>query len=482
MGLCESTNKNTVSSEPIRKDTLILNNDVLVSNVDGNIDQVYKKIKLLGEGSYGKVWLVRNEILKKEFALKIIKIRKNDDNKILNEIKILKRLDHPLILKIIEFHSTGTEYRIITDYCQNGDLYTEINNRRKFSEREASFIIYQVLLAINYCHKMGIIHRDIKPENIMIDRKEVSGLIHIKLIDFGVAKIFRKNMINRTFAGSTTYMAPEVMTADYNEKSDLWSIGVILYVLLVRILPFNNSKEKTQYNTLNSDYLSLSENAKDLISKLLKYDATERITAEDALKHHFFNTDDINNIYYLDYNIVIKLLMNLEKYKSDNIIKSTVLAYLIHLNSNIQEYIDASKLFHSLDSDHDGKLNKNDLIIAFVKYFNLSNEQAINKADQIFKNIDTNKNELIENEEFIVGCINPEIFYSYDYLKFAFYFFDKNHNGSISISEIIDKFSETSKLSTKSKEQLVNMFNQIDSNKDGCISFDEFSFFIKATI
>ena len=205
MGLCESTNKNTVSSEPIRKDTLILNNDVLVSNVDGNIDQVYKKIKLLGEGSYGKVWLVRNEILKKEFALKIIKIRKNDDNKILNEIKILKRLDHPLILKIIEFHSTGTEYRIITDYCPNGDLYTEINNRRKFSEREASFIIYQVLLAINYCHKMGIIHRDIKPENIMIERKEASGLIHIKLIDFGVAKIFRKNTINRTFAGSTTY-------------------------------------------------------------------------------------------------------------------------------------------------------------------------------------------------------------------------------------------------------------------------------------
>ena len=174
--------------------------------------------------------------------------------------------------------------------------------------------------------------------------------------------------------------------------------------------------------------------------------------------------------------------MNLEKYKSDNIIKSTVLAYLIHLNSNIQEYIDASKLFHSLDSDHDGKLNKNDLIIAFIKYFNLSNEQAINKAEYIFKNLDTNKNELIENEEFISGCINPEVFYSYDNLKFAFYFFDKNHNGSISISEIIGKFSENSKLSSKSKEQLLNMFNQIDSNKDGYISFDEFSSFIRGTI
>ena len=482
MGLCESSNKNANISEPIRKDTLVLNNDIIVSNADDNIDKVYKKIKVLGEGSYGTVWLVRNELLKKNFALKIIKIRKNDDKKILNEIKILKKLDHPLILKIIEFHSTGTEYKIITDYCPKGDLLNEINNRDQFSEREASFVIYQVLLAVNYCHKMGIIHRDIKPENIMIERKDASGLIHVKLIDFGVAKIFRKNVINRTFAGSHTYMAPEVITADYNEACDLWSIGVILYILLTGILPFDNNKDKKQYNTLNPYYISLSDNAKDLIDKLLKYNPKERITAEDALKHPWFNTYDILNIYYLDNNIILKLLTNLEKYKADNIIKTTVLAYLIHVNSNIKEYIDASKLFHSLDLDHDGKLNKNDLKIAFVKYLNLSDEQALNRVNNIFKNLDTNKNELIENEEFIIGCINPEIFYSNNYLKFAFDFLDKNHSGSISISEIIEKFSETSQLKSKSKEKLKNMFNQIDSNKDGYISFDEFSYFIKRAI
>ena len=493
MGICDSKSNN-FQNKPAsnRADTLILNNDVIISNIGGNIDDVYKKIKILGEGSYGKVWLVRHETLGKEFALKIIKKKRSIDKKVENEIKILTKLDHPFILKIMEFNSTPEEYHLITDYCPNGELFNEINNRSIFSEREASFIIYQILLAIRYCHKMGVVHRDIKPENIMIEKREASGLLRVKLIDFGVSKIFNQGGRNSTIVGSGLYMAPEVILGNYNESCDLWSIGVIMYILLVGSVPFkgvndndnNASREnkKGRYNTSNPTYQSLSENAKDLISKLLKYEPNERITAENALKHPWFNTDDIRNIDYLDYEIIKGLLSNLEKYKSSNLIKCSVMAYLVHINSNIKEYTDASKLFNSLDLDHDGKLDKTELKNAFIKYFSLSEEQAINKVNYIFKNIDTDKNQLLESEEFIRGCINPDIFYSPKYLKVAFDHFDIDCNGKISISEIEEKFFQNSKIGSKSKEKLQIMFNQMDVNKDGYISFDEFSYFIKGAI
>ena len=501
MGICESSsneaqisnqNQNPNTAITSRQDTLILNNDIIVSRIGGNIDDIYEKIKLLGEGSYGKVWLVKHKILGKLFALKIIK-RKNDiyfNNKVQKEIQILKKLDHPFILKIIEFHSTETEYHLITDYCQNGELYSEIVNRGRFSEREASFIIYQILLAIRYCHNMGIVHRDIKPENIMIERKEASGLLRVKLIDFGVAKIFSLNVNHKTIVGSNIYMAPEVLRANYNESCDLWSIGVILYILLIGKPPFNGKNEnaislaikKGKYDILNAQYESLSQNAKDLISKLLMYDPEERITAKEALNHPWFNTPEIMNIDYLDNERIKDLLLNLERYKSYNIIKCVILAYLVHINSDIKEYIEAGKLFNSLDIDHDGKLDKDELKNGFMKYFNLSQSEAIKKANDIFTNIDTDKNELISSEEFIRGCINPDIFYSPNYLKVAFDYFDKNKDGNVSINEMEEIFSQNSKLGSRAKEKLQYLFNQIDVNKDGFISFDEFSAVIKGII
>ena len=158
MGACDSSNSETKTnndtfatensartgkyfsmSNLTKPDTLILNNNVIVSETNHNLDEIYEKVRLLGEGGFGEVWLVRHKLTGKEFALKIIeKGPYSNTIQIENEIAILKKLDHPFILKIIEFHSTKTEYHIITDFCPNGELYTEINRRGRFSEREGS--------------------------------------------------------------------------------------------------------------------------------------------------------------------------------------------------------------------------------------------------------------------------------------------------------------------------------------------------------
>ena len=211
--------------------------------------------------------------------MKIIKKRKNKSNEekeILNEIEILKKLDHPKILKIIDFYSKVKKYYIITEYCPEGELFNEIIKVGRFDEGQTAFIINQILKAICYCHRNQIIHRDIKPENIMITKREKNGCLQVKLIDFGTAKIFEKGQSENRYVGSSYYMAPEVLKRKYDEKCDLWSIGVILYILLTGRPPFDGNDDEEilknveigVYDKTSYPFPSLSSYAKDLINKL----------------------------------------------------------------------------------------------------------------------------------------------------------------------------------------------------------------------
>ena len=515
MGICESSNDPTpkqfdsynnnpdlafqkdpkyFNQNSQNKNSLILNNDVIVSDSNENIEATYQKLKLLGKGSFGEVWLVQHKILGKQFAMKIIE--KNpfiDVDQIVNEINILKQLDHPNILKILEFHLTEDKFYIITDYLPEGELYDEIDKKSIFSEREASYIIYQVLSAIRYCHKMRVVHRDVKPENIMIMGRE-NGLLHVKLIDFGTAKLFNERYKNKAVVGSSYYIAPEVIKGKYDEACDLWSIGVIMYILLTGSPPFNGDNEDEiiksiligKYDTTLDTYKTLSNNAKDLITKLLTFNPAERITAKDALMHPWFKTAEFTNSYKIN-SINAQssqaMIKNLENYKSNNIIKCAVLAYLVHQNINIRECVNASKLFTEIDLNKDGKLEKNELEYAITKYCGFNNNQAKLKVDTIFKNIDTDNNGYIESEEFIRACINPQIFASNNYLRFAFNYFDNDKDGTISIQEIENKFYQNLKnQNDENRRKLRVMFDQIDTNKDGFISFEEFSNMIKGII
>ena len=155
----------------------------------------------------------------------------------------------------------------------------------------------------------------------------------------------------------------------------------------------------------------------------------------------------------------------------------------MHQNTNSKECINASYLFNEIDLNKDGKLEKNELESALLKYFNLTPEQASKKANTIFINIDTDNNGFIESEEFIRACINPNIFTSENYLMAAFNYFDNDKNGSISVAEVESKFYQSAKnQNDNTKLQLKKMFDQIDVNKDGIISFDEFSYMIKGII
>ena len=178
-------------------------------------------------------------------------------------------------MKIFEFFIEPDGYYLITEYCGGGELFDAIKKNGCFTEPVAANIMYQIFNAINYCHQTNnIIHRDLKPENILIVNKDEStGFYNVKIIDFGTAKIYEKNKNLNKIIGSSYYIAPEVLLKNYNEKCDIWSCGVILYILLCGKVPFNGKNDSEilqkikggKYDLNRHPFESVSDEAKDLI-------------------------------------------------------------------------------------------------------------------------------------------------------------------------------------------------------------------------
>ena len=225
------------------KNKISFNSELLISQVKTDPFKDYKEIRTLGQGSFAKVLLVKNNVTGMIRAMKIIKKKKimtstspsdgSTDLEILNEINILKQIDHPNVVKIFEFYNSEDAYYLITEYCEGGELFKIISDKKKLSEIQCAYIMYQVLSAIKYCHKLKIMHRDLKPENILIYKhNKEKDYYDVKICDFGTSQIFKRGEWQSQPCGSVYYVAPEVINKKYNSKCDLWSVGVIMFMLL----------------------------------------------------------------------------------------------------------------------------------------------------------------------------------------------------------------------------------------------------------
>ena len=206
----------------------------------------------------------------------------------------MQKVDHPNIVKYYETYEDDRFIYLVMEMCPGGELIEKLTDKasKGMSEGMAAEAIDKLIRSLIHCHKQNIVHRDIKPENVMYDKQG-----EVKLIDFGLAKQVVGNKKLHTVAGTPYFIAPEVLNGNYGKECDYWSVGVLLYLLVTGIYPFDSATKNraevfTKIKTGNynfPDYTSsLSEDCKDLIKHLIVVDRTKRITGEEALKHPWF--------------------------------------------------------------------------------------------------------------------------------------------------------------------------------------------------
>jgi len=313
MGCLGSKSTTGSGSKPSNKPS---NNNNAIT--PGDVEELYELGKEIGQGGFSVVYRAKRIKDGSIFAIKrITKDEEGVDIELLKrEIYIMKKVDHPNILKLYEVYEDTEYFWLVLELVEGLELFDKIVDRGNYSEKDAANIVKQIVEAVKYLHENDIVHRDLKPENLLSAGEGENEIV--KVADFGFAKNFGEEKLI-TSCGSPGYVAPEVLTEDtYTNAVDMWSVGVIIYILLSGYPPFYDESPpkifkkitEAKYDFNDPAWEHVSDLAKDLIRKLLVRDPEERLTAGQCLSHAWLtgganhNTDVKGSLIRLkEYNI-----------------------------------------------------------------------------------------------------------------------------------------------------------------------------------
>ena len=441
----------------------------------------YKYGRLIGQGAFGKVNLGLNVLTGRVVAIKSFNksnLNSNSENmkKIKYETNLMKKLNHPNITKILELFEDKEYILIIMEYINGGNLFSFLKKHRKVSEKTAKLLYRQIILGIKYMHQQGIVHRDIKLENILIDLNN-----NIKICDFGIGRVLsspEQPLFDQ--CGTPMYIAPEILLCS-KEKGykgfpvDIWSSGIVLYILLSGTLPFsfknsssslsesnesnlsedNNNNTELQYSIINKEpkaIENISKEAEDLLKKILKKNPEKRITCEEILNHPWMKGISDNNKYHLFTKAEI------------NVLSKTYVDYRKDENENLKESFTISNLF--IDNKDNLKKNNSEKnaetkssILAPFNSVDKSNDEDDLSNEELIMDDFNNKKIRIENDIIKVGNKVKE----FDML------YELNNNCEVDNGIIIN--SQTDTISSKSSNSSIYINKNIKDNNG--FFFDE---------
>ena len=273
-----------------------------------NLLDIYEVKNKLGSGKFGLVKLGIDKKTGQKVAIKIMKKSSMDSSDlelVRTEIEILKICQHPNIIRLYNVFENADYMYIIMEYCSGGDLFSYLENRNfRVSEKRASTIIHKMATAVYYMHSFGVAHRDLKPENVLMTSEDDES--DIRILDFGLSKILGPYEKCDEPYGTLTYCAPEIIVDEpYSKAVDLWSLGIMAYLMVSGKLPFNSEDEneiarQVVYDepdyTRNPVWKNISSECKDFIKKLLNKDQNKRMTIKEALEHKWINMFDENKL------------------------------------------------------------------------------------------------------------------------------------------------------------------------------------------
>lgn len=455
----------------------------IIGKSSGNPKDLYSFKDKITETPTGAIYLIEKKDNKE---LRTIKSLKKKENNIINiellkkDIDNLKLLSHTNILQLYEVYDNNKYLSYVTEYCAGGSLSKNIKHFKKYSEIYIACIMYQIFDALNYAHKNNIIHTCLNPDYILLKNKLKKGYPDIKIYGFGLAKLYINNK-NKVYDYSPNYIAPEIFSNQTDPKSDIWSCGVLLYVLLTGKFPFKGETfEQLKQNIiqgkllLNDYYINkASAHVKNILSKLLKLNINERISAEQALEDEWFKSLNIREkLSDLNINLIQEVIEQIGKFKLTNKLQIPILDFFITKALSEEETKFGAHLFTILDTNNDGEISKEEFIHKITEIYEESNQKiSKEKLGNLYKIFLFDKLEKVTYKNFSIVICNRNNVLHEEYLEKAFLCLDKDKNKLLSFYDLEFALKKDKYYDSKKLEEI---FTKSDSNYDGNIDYNEF--------
>mmetsp|Transcript_15151 Transcript_15151/g.21241 ORF Transcript_15151/g.21241 Transcript_15151/m.21241 type:complete len:388 (+) Transcript_15151:523-1686(+) len=359
-----------------------------------------------------------------------------------HEVKLMKKMKHRNVIEFYEAFEDKNFLYVSMELCEGGELF-KLVERGKMTEQRAAGILYELLQGLKHIHDQDVAHCDLKPENFVFLHKGSDS--PVKIIDFGMAKPVPPHVYLTQFAGTPYYIAPEILDGRYNTACDMWSMGIVMFLLLYGYPPFHASghkegsastrevfkkiqkgfdpKIRKGYGAWFPRGFNVSDEARDLIARLLTRDTKDRYTVDEMLAHPWF----VRAKGYTD-PIDPRVTQSLLEFRRANKFHNFVLYVLMdHVHPDEEEFV--LKAFDAMDENHDG-------MISFQELKHAMKHIKSEKLHEIFDDIDENKDGMISLHELKMAYAQRKVLQKEERLWEAFSILDRKHDMSLSLSEI----------------------------------------------
>ncbi|XP_030522240.2 calcium-dependent protein kinase 34 [Rhodamnia argentea] len=438
------------------------------------VKSMYTIGKELGRGQFGVTHLCTHKQTGQQFACKTIAkrklVNKEDIEDVRREVQIMYHLTgQPNIVELKGAYEDKHSVHLVMELCAGGELFDRIISKGHYTERAAASLLRTIVQIVHTCHSMGVIHRDLKPENFLLLNKDENS--PLKATDFGLSVFFKQGDVFKEIVGSAYYIAPEVLKRRYGPEADIWSIGVMLYILLSGVPPFWAESENGIFNAIlrgqldftSDPWPSISPGAKDLVRKMLNSDPKQRLTAFQVLSHPWIKEDGEAPDTPLD-NAVLN---RLKQFRAMNKFKKAALRVIAGCLSE-EEIMGLKEMFKGMDTDNSGTITLEELKQGLSKQGTRLSEYEVK---QLMEAADADGNGTIDYDEFITATMHMNRMDREEHLYTAFQYFDKDNSGFITTEELEQALRE---FGMHDGRDIKEILSEVDADNDGRINYDEF--------
>ncbi|KAI3736482.1 hypothetical protein L6452_16024 [Arctium lappa] len=438
-----------------------------------NIRDVYTLGQKLGQGQFGTTYLCTEVSTGVDYACKSISkrklISKEDLEDVRREIQIMHHLaGHKNIVTIKGAYEDPLYVHIVMELCNGGELFDRIIQRGHYSERKAAELTKIIVGVVEACHSLGVMHRDLKPENFLLVNRDDD--FSLKAIDFGLSVFFKPGQIFTDVVGSPYYVAPEVLLKHYGPEADVWTAGVILYILLSGVPPFWAETQQGIFDAVLKGYIDfesdpwplISDSAKDLIKKMLCSRPSDRLTAHEVLCHPWICENGVAPDRALD----PAVLSRLKQFSAMNKLKKMALRVIAESLSE-EEIAGLREMFKAMDTDNSGAITFDELKAGLRKFGSTLKDTEIR---DLMDAADVDNSGTIDYGEFVAATIHLNKLEREEHLVAAFQYFDKDGSGYITVDELQQACADHN----MTDFLVEDIIREVDQDNDGRIDYGEF--------